>query len=175
MTRVVSALAVSAVLVLASCGEGVPKPVVVGNEAPEYAAKTIDGAPASLESLRGKPVLLNVWATWCGPCEKEMPDLQRLHERAGPRGLVIVGVSIDQPSEAEAVRAFARERGVTFALWHDPDDRVSSTFRLMGVPATFLIAPDGTLLWRHTGPVQADDPELARLIDQALASAPPAS
>ena len=174
MRRLAASLA-AALLLAAGCGEGVPAPVVVGGPAPEYEAKTIDGAPASLAALRGKPVLLNVWATWCGPCEKEMPDLQRLHERAGPRGLVIVGVSIDQPGDADAARDFARERGVTFPLWHDPDDRVSSTFRLLGVPTTFLIAPDGTLLWRHTGPVRADDPELARLIEQAVSSAPSAS
>jgi cytochrome c biogenesis protein CcmG/thiol:disulfide interchange protein DsbE len=167
--------ALAAAAVASGCGDAAGGPVVVGRPAPAYEARTLDGAPASLAALRGRPVLLNVWATWCGPCEKEMPDLQRLHERAGPRGLVIVGVSIDQPSEAEAVRQFARERGVTFALWHDPDDRVSSTFRLMGVPTTFLVASDGTLLWRHTGPLKADDPKLAELIDQAVAAAAPAS
>lgn len=168
-------LAAALAVALTACGEGVPAPVVVGKEAPAYEAKTIDGAPASLAALRGRPVLLNVWATWCGPCEKEMPDLQRLHERAGPRGLVIVGVSIDQPGEAQAVRDFAREKGVTFPIWHDPEDRFSSTFRVIGVPTTFLIAPDGTLLWRHTGPVRADDPQLAALIDKAVAGARPAS
>lgn len=143
---------------------------VVGEPAPAYAARTADGNPISLADLRGQTVLLNVWATWCHPCRDELPDLQRLHEANAARGLRIVGVSVDAAGQEAEVVAFAREYGVTYDVWLDPKESVSSTFRTIGVPSTFLIAPDGTLLWRHVGPVKADDPELTRLLGQTLKS-----
>lgn len=155
---------------LAACGEGPRGPVQVGEAAPEYGAVALEGGGAvSLAELRGKPVLLNVWATWCHPCREELPDLQRLHQEKGPKGLRVVGVSIDERGQGDEVRDFLKEFGVTYAIWLDPAEQVSTTFSTLGVPSTFLIGPDGTLLWKHLGPVKASDPELNRLIDQALA------
>ena len=160
-------------LALAACkgegGRGMARVPQAGDPAPEYAAKTMAGQPVTLASLRGSPVLLNVWATWCHPCREELPDLERLHQANRARGLRIVGVSIDQGGQEKAVADFAREYGVTYEIWLDPDDRVSSAFATVGVPTTVLIAPDGTLLWRHLGPVKADDPDLLRALEQALA------
>jgi cytochrome c biogenesis protein CcmG, thiol:disulfide interchange protein DsbE len=142
--------------------------VEVGAPAPSYASRTIDGDSISLASLRGAPVLLNVWATWCHPCRDEIPVLQALHERYGGRGLKLVGVSVDAQGEEPKIREFASEFGMTYPIWFDPAERVSTTFLIVGVPATFLIAKDGTLLWRRTGPVHANDTTLTRLIEQAL-------
>jgi peroxiredoxin len=163
--------AAALVAVLAACGgEGKSVVPTVGKPAPEYAATTLEGAPASLAGLRGRPVLLNVWATWCHPCREELPDLERLHQTLSPRGLAVVGVSIDDSGTGAAeVRDFARRYGVTYPLWRDPDQQVMSTFRAVGVPGTYLIGADGTLLWKHVGPVKADDPELGRVLEAALA------
>ncbi|HEX8690943.1 MAG TPA: TlpA disulfide reductase family protein [Longimicrobium sp.] len=147
-------------------GKGPPQ---VGDPAPAYAARTLDGKPVSLEGLRGQTVLLNVWATWCQPCRQELPDLERLHVANGGRGLRLVGVSIDEAGMEDAIREFAVEYGVTYDVWHDPGNDVASTFGTVGVPSTFLIAPDGTVLWKHVGPVKADDPELTRLLAESLA------
>jgi len=163
---VVAAVACTA----ASACEGGPRIPQVGDAAPEYAARTLEGRPVSLARLRGSVVLLNVWATWCHPCREELPDLQRLHRAHAARGLRVVGVSVDEPGEAAAVRDFAREYGVTYAIWLDPAQDVSSTFATVGVPTTVLVGKDGTLLWRHVGPVRADDPELQRLLADALAA-----
>ena len=159
-----------AVLPLAAgCGgEGPRRAVELGAPAPEYAAVSLAGDSVSLAGLRGKVVLLNVWATWCAPCREEIPVLQDLHELHAPRGLEVVGVSVDARGETETVRSFAGDFGVTYPIWLDPDERVASLFRTIGVPSTFLIDRDGTLIWRHLGPVLADDPQLTRLLEQAL-------
>lgn len=169
MRRALAGLA--ALLLLAACagGEGIPRVVEVGSPVPNYAAATLAADSASLDGLRGRVVLLNVWATWCPPCREEIPALQELHERYASEGLEVVGVTIDAPGEERAVRDFVREYGMTYPVWLDPQDRVSSTFRLTGVPSTFLIGRDGTLLWRHLGPVTADDPGLLRMLEEALA------
>ncbi len=142
--------------------------VQVGEPAPAYQAVSLAGDSVSLERLRDKVVLLNIWATWCIPCRTEMPELQRLYQQYAPRGLEVVGVSIDAGGEDASVQSFAREYGMTFPLWRDPDGRVSTTFAAIGVPATYLIGRDGTLLWRKLGPIAERDPELARVLEQAL-------
>jgi cytochrome c biogenesis protein CcmG, thiol:disulfide interchange protein DsbE len=149
-------------------------PPQVGQPAPNFTATSLDrGAPVSLQGLRGKPVLLNVWATWCHPCRKEMPDLERLHRERGPTGLQVIGVSIDERGQDQAIREFLREFGVSYPVWLDPEDRVSPTFALIGVPGTFLIDGQGTLRWSRMGPIAADDPGLSRALDEVLRAAVP--
>lgn len=169
-------LAVS-LTVLAACGteRAARTPVAVGEAAPSYAAQTMDGTPIALNDLRGQVVLLNIWATWCKPCREEIPALESLHRTYGARGLVVTGVSIDAHDDTVAISGFARELGASYPLWRDADDRVSSTFLAIGVPATYLIDRDGILRWRHMGPVKADDPALLSALDSALSgSAGPA-
>ncbi len=156
-------------LFLAACDAAHGGAPAVGKPAPEFAAVALEGErPVSLKALRGRPVLLNVWATWCHPCRQEIPALQQIHQTR--RGLEVVGVSIDEPGQGAEIRSFLRQYGATYPIWLDPDDRVSSTFATVGVPTTFLIGPDGTLLWKHVGPVRADDPALVRALDTALGS-----
>lgn len=142
----------------------------VGSPAPEYSAVTLGGDTVSLASLRGEPVLLNIWATWCPPCRKEMPDLQALHEELGPRGLRVIGVSVDASGADDLVREFLSDYGVTFEILRDPAERIATTFATQGVPVTILIGSDGTILWRKLGPVSVDDPQLRDALDRAIRS-----
>jgi cytochrome c biogenesis protein CcmG/thiol:disulfide interchange protein DsbE len=112
-----------------------------------------------------------VWATWCHPCRQEIPALEQLHQAYGARGLHVVGVSIDQGDQEQGIREFLQEYGASYSIWLDPDGEVTTTYSTMGVPNTFLIGPDGTLLWKHVGPVAADDAELRRLIEKSLPAA----
>jgi cytochrome c biogenesis protein CcmG/thiol:disulfide interchange protein DsbE len=161
-----------AALLLAACGDAPGGgPVKVGDAAPAYAAETLDGERASVELMRGRPVLLNVWATWCHPCRQEIPALEQLHQRYGPRGLHVVGVSIDQRDQETGIREFLQEYGASYPIWLDPDSEVTTAYSTMGVPSTFLIGPDGTLLWKHMGPVTADNAELLKLIEKSLPAA----
>lgn len=159
-----------ALALMSGCGaEGPPRPPAVGDEVPAYGAVSLGSDSTSLEALRGQVVLLNVWATWCPPCREEIPVLQALHEEHSGDGLQVVGVSVDAAGEGDAVRRFAENFGVTFDIWLDPQERVSSTFRVTGVPTTLLIGRDGRLLWRHLGPVRGDDPAMLAEIEAALA------
>ena len=158
------------VLLAAGCaaGERAGGGVEIGAPAPAYQAVALGGAPVSLAERRGTVVLLNIWATWCRPCRTEIPVLQQLHERYAARGFEVIGVSVDARGEEAAVREFGRQYGITYPIWLDPDERVATTFVAIGVPATYLIGRDGTLLWRHLGPIEPDDPELAKTIEAAV-------
>ncbi len=169
------AFAVMAIAALAACGGGdaparASSTVAIGQPAPDYSAQQMDGSPVSLADLKGEVVLLNVWATWCKPCRQEIPALDSLHREFGPRGFRVAGVSIDVITDTVAIVSFARDLGASYTLWLDPDDKVSTTFRAIGVPSTYLIDREGVLRWRHMGPVKATDPVLRAVLDSALGS-----
>ena len=164
--RVRIAAVLSLVAALVSC-ETIPVGEV-GAPAPDYRSVTVRGDTVSLASLRGRTVLLNVWATWCHPCREELPVLQQLHEDHAARGLTVIGVSIDAVGASTAIEEFAAEYGVTYQLWHDPNDAVSTTFQGIGVPLSVLIDHDGILRWKHLGPVREHDPGLEAALEAAL-------
>lgn len=137
-------------------------------EAPALSAVTLDGDSVSLADLRGAPVLLNVWATWCAPCRQEIPELQALHEKHAGDGLRVIGVTVDARSAGEDVRAFIDEFGMTYETWWDPDQTSVSAFRAAGVPLTVLIGPDGRIRWRHLGVLRPGDPSLRDAIEALL-------
>ena len=155
-------LAVAALFLGGCTAEAVEMPPVIGQPAPAFSAADLAGTEVSLADLRGEVVLLNVWATWCPPCREEMPGLQRLHAELGSRGLAVTAVSIDKASARGEVEAFARENGITFRVLLDPGERVTRTYRTSGVPETFLIGRDGTLLRRWIGQI---DPASATVRD----------
>ncbi|HEX6048351.1 MAG TPA: TlpA disulfide reductase family protein, partial [Gemmatimonadaceae bacterium] len=151
MTRI--AWVVSAVAMASTLGcSGESRPVVaVGHPAPRYAATTLGGDSVATSSLAGKVVLLNIWATWCAPCRQEIPYLQSLYERHQADGLEIVGVSVDARGEDDAIAAFAKEFGMSYPIWRDPDERIQSLYLAVGVPASYLIDRSGILRWRRVG------------------------
>jgi cytochrome c biogenesis protein CcmG/thiol:disulfide interchange protein DsbE len=139
-------------------------PVEVGTRAPDLQAIDLQGRPVSLDDLRGEVVFLNVWATWCPPCRKEMPSMQRLYDRLGPEGLRIVAVSIDAaPGALDAagrpggdIEAFAKEYGLTFDIWHDPEGGIQRVYRTTGIPESFVIDRDGTIVKKVIGATEWD-------------------
>ena len=146
------------------------QPLATGQPAPAYAVRTLSGDTVHVGAAAlgaAGPTLLNVWATWCIPCQREFPELQRLHERYGARGLRVLAVSVDRGGD-DKVAAFVRDHGATFTIGHDPDAQVQERYQTMGVPESFLIAADGTLLWRRVGELPASDPTLAAAVEQAL-------
>lgn len=168
-TAFLGGLAAATLAACAGDGRGsVPAKVEIGAPAPAYRTVTLAGDSASLSDQRGKVVLLNVWATWCHPCRDEIPELLALERRYGDRGLELIGVSVDARGNDEGIRQFMREFEMTYPMWLDPDERVSTQFLVIGVPATFLIDRDGILRWRKTGPIQPGDTSLMSAIEQAL-------
>lgn len=171
MSRRAAALCASfATLLLASCSADTPKGIIaVGNAAPDYAATSLAGDSVSLAGLKGKVVLLNVWATWCHPCRDEIPQLEALHQRYAASGLELVGVSVDVPGMEAGIKEFMRDFSMTYPVWLDPDEQVSTQFRTIGVPETFLIDRAGIIRWRKIGPIQAADTTLRASLERALA------
>jgi cytochrome c biogenesis protein CcmG/thiol:disulfide interchange protein DsbE len=153
---------------LGACGPSESNPIAIGKTAPQYATQLLNGDSVSLAGLKGKVVLLNVWATWCHPCRDEIPQLEALHQKHRSAGLEIVGVSIDAAGTEEGIRTFIRDFKMTYPVWFDPDERVTAQFLTVGVPETFLIDRAGVIRWRKIGPIAAGDSSLAAAIERAL-------
>lgn len=120
-----------------------PRLVEVGTVAPDFRAHRLDGAEIGLGELRGKVVLLNFWATWCTPCRAELPMLEEIYERHRERGLVVLGIDVQE--DAETIKEFLPQVGVTFPILLDSDSSLAIRYRATGLPANFLIDRQGTL------------------------------
>jgi cytochrome c biogenesis protein CcmG/thiol:disulfide interchange protein DsbE len=138
-------------------------------EAPEFELPRLDqDGELSLASLRGKAVVINFWASWCGPCRDEAPLLEAAWQRYRSRGLVIVGVDYDDVTGD--ARAFAKRNGMTYPLVHDKKKATVNRYDVTGVPETFFVDREGRLVGeRVAGPVEKE--QLAENIELALGPA----
>ncbi len=172
--RLTPAVTSALLFVLMGCGgadgntDGRPLPPVPGNPAPAWEGTTLDGGSLSLADLRGEVVMLNVWATWCAPCLREMPALQAFHEAYVEQGVRVIAASVDRGSAEREVRRFLDEHGITFTILLDPDQRVMSRFRTLGVPETFLIDREGVIAHRWVGEFDPLDPSALARVEPLL-------
>lgn len=145
--------------------------ISVGSQAPDFRATTLDSAPAirTLADYRGDVVLVNIWATWCGPCRIEMPSIQQLHETYAPRGLKVVAVSIDRPGFAKVIRHFRDEYALTFEILHDSAGVIRIGYQSTGVPETFIVGRDGVIRKRVSGATNWNSEANRALIERLLA------
>lgn len=126
------------------------------------------GEPKSLADFRGKTILLNFWATWCAPCKAEMPSLDRLQNKLGSEKFEVVALALDRKG-SEAAQAFLDStKSTNLKLYIDPTAKAGSAFNFVGMPATFLIDPEGRELGRLIGPAEWDSPAAIALIEAAL-------
>jgi thiol-disulfide isomerase/thioredoxin len=117
--------------------------------APDFTLKSRDGANVKLSELRGQVVMINFWASWCGPCRQEMPLLDQLHQRYESLGFTVLGVNVEQdPSQALAL---LRDRPVSFPVLFDPTSAVSRLYDLSAMPSTVLVDRDGNVRHLHKG------------------------
>jgi len=160
---------------------GSNRPVINGSVAPAFAATTVDGDSVTLADYAGKVVLVNIWATWCGPCLTEMPSMQRLYEslegQPGSENFEILAVSIDAPLGQRDVagrlggdlRAFAKNLHLTFPILHDPSGTIQRTYQTTGVPESFVVGKDGVIYKKVAGPTEWDAPDNQELVRRLLA------
>jgi len=142
------------------------RPIAVGEPVPEFTVRTLQGDSARIAS--GEPVtLLHVWATWCGPCEKEFPEIEALQKEFGPLGLRIVAVSVDEGDD-DPVRNFVNAKGATFEIGRDPEGAVRRLYQGIGVPESYLISADGRLLVRQFGALPEGAQAMRAAIEKAL-------
>lgn len=109
----------------------------------DFALKDLEGKEWTLSRLKGKVVLVNFWATWCPPCRREMPDMEKIHGRFKDRGLVILAISDEEDAK---VRPFIKERGYTFPVLLDPGRKVNEAFQIGGIPNSFIFDRSGKLV-----------------------------
>lgn len=127
--------------------------VPLSRPAPEFALTAIDGQPLSLGALRGKTVVLNVWASWCEPCKAEAEELNRSYEQYKGRNVVFVGLAFND--DDSQVRKFAAAYKIPYALALDPDGKIAIDLGITGVPETYLIDSDGRITQKWVGPITA--------------------
>lgn len=134
---------------------------------PTFEYVTLDGAPISNETLRGKVVLVNFWATWCLPCRVEMPALDAMHKRHAESGFVVVGLAVDRVA-TEQVRAFVTERAVTYPIAHVGPEAERIFGGVQGYPMSFLLDREGRIRHRVIGPIApvSLEPAVRRLLDE---------
>lgn len=133
--------------------EGVETAPRKGFLAPDFTLTTLDGDTVRLSDLQGKPVLINFWASWCGPCRAEMPHIQAAYEGHADDGLVVLGV--DQSESPPAVARFVEEFGLTFPVPMDSDGKVSAAYQARALPTSFFVDADGVIRETFTGPMSA--------------------
>lgn len=148
---------------LAACRPDVPAPVravkaEVGYSAPDFELTDLTGKRVRLSDFRGKPVVLNFWATWCPPCRQELPTLQDLHQR---RGDAFVLLAVSEGEQQQDVLAFVRKYGFTFRVLLDPQLSVGRTYGARAIPMTFVIDPDGVIVYIRQGTVKTGELDLA--------------
>jgi peroxiredoxin len=156
----------------ACAGEDAFKPVMVGDAAPDFTAVTLEGDTLSLADFAGSPTLLNIWATWCAPCRKEMPEIEELYQEYRDQGFRVVAVSIDNRGAADQIVEFTEEMGASFTILHDAEQTITRNYQTIGVPESFLIDGHGMLKARWTGRFMPLDPDVIELVEEALAEAP---
>ncbi len=150
-------------------------PLRIGDRAPDFSALPLaDGAGAkAMDDYAGEVILLNIWATWCGPCRVEMPSMQRLEETLGPKGLRIVAVSVDVAGMETRIREFAEEFELGFEILHDAPGRIQQQYQTTGVPETFIIGRDGKLRRRVIGADDWSSPANVAFLERLLAEPVP--
>ncbi len=139
--------------------------IQVGNRAPNFQLQNLAGETVSLESLRGKPVLINFWATWCGPCKIEMPYLQQIYDVWSPKGLVILAIDVGESSAVAG--KFLADNNLSLPVLLDTDRKVTTSYGITAIPTTFFIDKNGIIAQKFIGAFpnkEAIEVRLSRII-----------
>jgi peroxiredoxin len=127
-------------------------------QAPAFSVRTLEGKPLRLSDLRKRPVILDFWATWCGPCRASMPHLSEMQVRYERRGLAVIGLSVDEQGP-QRVKRFATQLGVRFTLAMANDEVLDAYGPIRSIPTTFFINRDGHIVRRVVGYIDDDTME----------------
>jgi len=145
-----------------------PSPVRRGSEAPAFELPSLDGGVTALSDAAGQVILVNFWATWCKPCEDEMPAMEKLYRDLGDEGFLLVAISVDD--DMEAVKAFQERLNLSFPILLDPGATVAKRYQTYRYPESFLIGPGGNVVERYVGPKPWDDRAYVQRIRKLLAA-----
>jgi peroxiredoxin len=140
--------------------------VTIDAYAPDFTLKSLDGGNLRLEEYRGQVVLINFWASWCGPCRQEMPLLDRLHQRYEDAAFVVLGINVEG-SEAPA-RSLLDKIPVTFPVLIDANQTVSAQYKLEAMPTTVLVDRDGIVRYVHRGYKPGDEAKYIEIVKELI-------
>ncbi|HVP12383.1 MAG TPA: redoxin domain-containing protein [Phycisphaerae bacterium] len=138
-----------------------------GSQAPDWEMKTSDGKTVSLKSLRGKVVVMDFWATWCGPCKMSMPSLQKLHERFKDKPVAVYGVNCRERFPGADPMGYIKEKGYTYPQLVN-GDKAAEAYKVNGIPAIFIIDPEGKVLFSAAGFNPGMEDALGDIIQKAI-------
>lgn len=162
-----SAPVLAVVLLALTLGPGTPSAIAAtarGATAPSFNLPTASGS-VSLDSLPGKVVLVDFWASWCVPCKSSFPWMSAMQERYGPKGLAIVAINVDK--SRKSAEQFLDKHPAPFTVAFDPSGKAAKAFHVWGMPTSYLIAPDRTVLFSRSG----FDPKHAHEVEAMIAQA----
>ena len=159
-------LAITAILVSMLCATSALA-LDAGARLPEIGISDLAGRRVDLASLQGKVAVIDFWATWCAPCKQELPVLQKLYDKYKGRGLMVVGVSVDQ--DAANVGPFVKQLHLTFPIAHDKGHSVADRYRPPRMPSSYVVDRHGVIRYVHGGFRSGDDSKLESEINTLLA------
>ena len=157
---IVFTILVSLILITSGCTASCPE---MGKDAPDFTLQTTDGGSVNLSDFRGKVVILNFWATWCGPCEFETPFFQAIHDEQADKGVVVL--AIDVKESGSTVRNFANSKGMTYQILLDTNAKVAQQYCIPNVlPVTLFIDAEGVIKASKVGAFQ-NEAEIESILD----------
>jgi peroxiredoxin len=142
---------------------GVRRTILTGTHAADFKLKDLEGNEFTLSAVRGKVVLLDFWATWCGPCRRELPSIEKIYQDYSKSGVIIAGVNDEDSGK---VKSFVKKNEYSFPTLMDSSRKVHAAFRVRAIPSVLVIGPDGVITKHFIG--GRSEKDLRAALDQAL-------